>query len=264
MMPKQISGFQNEFNIAKSLDGKTLEMLDPNFQNFISRLFDNSLEPNSVIHAKIDMNRKKYDMIIKINHTIKRISIKKGINNSVHVEGISSFIHFLIDSGIPRDVIIEYLKYHYADGTTNGRGNNRISIEEYKQQHQEKIDYINTKINTPYVLERAINRFILQGKNSNIFIDAILYGTENDFFFLTSSEIKKVILEQIDLYSTAVHFGPLYCQPLARCLNHNPKYEKKRFCVQIKWYSIFDDIIRFKNNEIMRKNEFSIRNSHLI
>ena len=64
----------------------------------------------------------------------KRISIKKGINNSVHVEGISSFIHFLIDSNVSREAVIEYLRYHYADGTQNGRGINRISGHSIKNK----------------------------------------------------------------------------------------------------------------------------------
>ena len=64
-----------------------------------------------------------------INDVIKNVSIK----NSVHVEGISSFIHFLIENKVDRQNVINYLKYHYADGTTNGSGLNRISVDEYKK-----------------------------------------------------------------------------------------------------------------------------------
>lgn len=199
------------------------------------------------------MKRKKYDLIININNIIKKISIKKGINNSVHVEGISSFIHFLIDSGISKENIIEYLKYHYADGTTNGTGINRISSDEYKINNQDKIDKLNIALNNEYVIKRAIKRFVLQGKNSNECIDAIIYGTLGDFLFITKEEIEKIILSKQNIYSTGVHFSNLYCQPMTRNLNNNPKYDKKRFCIQIKWYSIFDDIIEYKNNKIINK-----------
>lgn len=40
---------------------------------------------------------------------------------------------------------------------------------------------------------------------------------------------------------------------MTRNLNNNPKYDKKRFCVQIKWYSIFDDIIEYMNNKVTSK-----------
>ena len=246
-----INGFQNEIIIAKYLNNKKVKEVNPIFKDLITKLYRN-IDEESIIKSEIDYTKKKYDLIINIDNVIKRISIKKGINNSVHVEGISSFIHFLIDSGIEKNVIEEYLKYHYADGTTNGIGKKRLSSEKYKEQNQDKIDYINSKINTPYMLDRAINRFVLQGKNSSIKIDGIIYGTVNDFFFLTKEEIRDIIMSQIILKSSGVHFGPLFCGPMTRNLNNNPKYESKRFCIQIKWYSLHDDIIKYlyKNNVI--------------
>lgn len=65
---------------------------------------------------------------------MKGISIKKGYKNSVHVERISDFIHFLIENNIDREIVTEYLKYHYADGSTNGKGIKRLSVEEYKKR----------------------------------------------------------------------------------------------------------------------------------
>lgn len=38
-----------------------------------------------------------------------------------------------------------------------------------------------------------------------------------------------------------------------RCLNHNPKLEKYRYFVQIKWYNLADDIIENMNNKCMNK-----------
>lgn len=243
-----VNGLENERYFFRYLNGKKIKMLNPAFSGLIYSLYEN-VDQNARIKCKIDYNKKKYDLVIEINNCIKKISIKKGINNSVHAEGISSFIHFLIDSGIDKNIIIEYLKYHYADGTTNGSGNQRMSVNEYKMNNQDKIDEINKAINNKYVLKRAINRFVLQGKNSNECIDAIIYGTVNDFMFLLKEEIIEIILSQKDIYSTGVHFANLYCQPMTRNLNNNPKYEKKRYCVQIKWYSIFDDIVKYMNDK---------------
>lgn len=80
----------------------------------------------------------------------------------------------------------------------------------------------------------------------------IIYGFYDDFIFITKDEIKDIINSKIDYYSTGVHFVSLSCQTLTRCLNYNPKYEKNRFCVQIKWYNFFDDIIEYKN-KILKK-----------
>ena len=67
---------------------------------------------------------------------------------------------------------------------------------------------------------------------------------------IKKEDIINIILSKKDVYSTGVHFGPLSIQPMDRCLNHNEKYEKKRFCVQVKWYNLADDIIECMNNKI--------------
>ena len=198
----EITGLQNEHKFSCYLNGSKVKSLTPIFKDLIYTLYGKKINENARIKCKVDYNKKKYDLVININDCIKKISIKKGINNSVHVEGISSFIHFLIDSGVSKENVIEYLNYHYADGTINGTGKNRISCEEYKINNQDKIDKLNIALNNEYILKRAINRFILQGKNSNECIDAIIYGTVDDFMFITKDEIEKIILSKKNIYST--------------------------------------------------------------
>lgn len=251
MNKDNISGFQNEKNFVKKLNCKRFCELLPNFQDMLIELYKD-INYDDIIYCRNDYGKKKFDIVISINNVIKRISIKMGINNSVHTEGISGFINFLIDCKVPRQVILEYLQYHYADGTRNGKGINRMSSKAYKEKFQHRIDYINNVINKSYILERAINRFVLQGNNSLVKIDGIIYGTTSDFLFISSDDIFEILMSKSNVYSTGVHFGNLFVQPMTRNLNHNPKYEKRRYCVQIKWYSIFDDIIESKNNKVMK------------
>lgn len=247
---KNINGFRNEYEFSSYLNNKKVSELNIMFRNFIDDIFDNPDEDLD-IKAYVNTTRKKYDICIVIDSSIKRISIKKGIKNSVHVEGISSFIHFLIQNGVRKEIIIEYLKYHYADGTTNGTGKERISVEEYKKNNQNKIDMINNAINNKSILYKAVRRFVLRGIENNEFIDCLLFGVVDDFIWIKKEDIVKLIMGKINEYSSAVHFGPLTVQPMNRCLNYNPKYEKTRFCVQIKWYNIVDDIIEYMNNKIV-------------
>lgn len=247
---KNINGFRNEYEFSSYLNNKKVSELNIMFRNFIDDIFDNPDEDLD-IKAYVNTTRKKYDICIVIDSSIKRISIKKGIKNSVHVEGISSFIHFLIQNGVKKEIIIEYLKYHYADGTTNGTGKERISVEEYKKNNQNKIDMINNAINNKSILYKAVRRFVLRGIENNEFIDCLLFGVVDDFIWIKKEDIVKLIMGKINEYSSAVHFGALTVQPMNRCLNYNPKYEKTRFCVQIKWYNIVDDIIEYMNNKIV-------------
>ena len=195
----------------------------------------------------------KTDIFIRINGVMKGISIKKGMKNSVHVERITDFIHFLIDNKVDKEIVIQYLKYHYADGSINGTGKKRLSCEEYKIHNQSEIDSINKAINNEKILRQAIEKFVIKGNNSDFYIDAMIYGTVDDFLWITKKDVMDIILSKRNDYSTAVHFGPLVCQPKNRCLNFNSKYEKDRFCVQLKWYSLFDDIIEYINIKEMNK-----------
>lgn len=247
-----INGFDNEYEFVKYLNGKRVIELNPIFRELIERMFYD-VDDYDLIKSWRNNYKQKTDIFIKINGIMKGISIKKGIKNSIHVERISDFIHFLIENNIDREIVIEYLKYHYADGSTNGKGNERLSVEEYKKDNQSSIDKINIILNRQDILLKAVDRFVIKGKNSNYYIDALICGQVDDFIWITKEDIIKVIMSKKDSYSTAVHFGPLTVQPKNRCLNYNSKYEKDRFCVQIKWYNLFDDIIENMNNKIVKK-----------
>ncbi len=249
------NGFENELDIRNELNNKKVKELNIMYREFIEDLFIN-ITGEDIITCCCDYRKKKYDIIIKINSEVKRISIKKGVKNSVHVEGISNFIDFLISNSISYNSIINYLEYHYADGTVNGRGKNRVSALEYKRTNQSKIDLINEEINQDAIIEKAIDRFILRGNLSVKSIDAILFGVKDDFIWIKKEDIKKHILSKKNTYSSAVHFGPLTVQPLDRCLNRNKKYESKRFSIQVKWYNLVDDIIENMNNKVMEESGY--------
>lgn len=244
----EINGLDNEYEFVKCLNGKKISELSPMYQDLINYLFPIYNECH-IIKCWKNHYKQKSDIFIKINGVMKGISIKKGSRNSVHVERLSDFINFLSENNIDENVIKEYLQYHFADGTLNGKGKKRLSVEDYKKNHQNEIDLINNAFNKEGVLKNALERFVLKGNNSDYFIDAIISGECNDFLWLKREEIYRIVLEKKDVNSSAVHFGPLIVQPKNRCLNYNPKYEKDRFCVQVKWYSLFDDII-----ENMEKN----------
>lgn len=238
-----ITGIENEIEFVNYLDGKKINEVHPIFQQMIEKIFP-KFSSKEMIKAWKNKNPQKTDIYIQIKHIKKRISIKKGIKNSVHVEPISEFVHFLIKNHVKKEIIEEYLKYHYADGTANGNGKKRLSVAEYKVNHEEDIQRINLAFNNNKLLEKAVERFVLMGRNDTYMVDAIIYGVVNDFMWITKEEIKSIILRQNNIVSSAVHFGPLFVQPLARCLNYNPIYEYGRYCVQIKWYNLADDIIK--------------------
>ena len=239
------SGIENEFDFVMMLNNKKIYELDINSQEMIHSIFNN-ITDDKIIKVWRNHLKQKTDIMIKIDNIIKGISIKKGSRNSVHVEPISTFIAFLRENEVSEEIIEKYLKYHYADGTLNGKGKNRLSSYEYKCYYFDEINLINDYFNNKKLLEKAIDRFVLKGTNSLYEIDVLCVGEAKDYLWVTKNEIKNILLNPNILETTGIHFGSLYVQPQTRNLNYNNKYELKRHCVQIKWYSLLDDIIIYK------------------
>ena len=244
---KDISGFKNEYEFRDYLNNCKVKKLNPIFRDLIDTLYD-GLTGEEVIYACVNYKNQKSDIFITINGITKGISIKKGVKNSVHIETIYSFTMFLKHQNIPKNIINEVLKYHYADGTLNGTGKYRMSSAEYKEKYQDKLDMINNYFSKESVVRAAIDRFVLYGNNSDKSIDAIIYGVINDFVWVTKDEIIDIILAYKDIKRTGLGFGPLFYQPQSRCLNYNSKLEYARHRIQIKWYHLSDAIIEVMSN----------------
>lgn len=149
--------------------------------------------------------------------------------------------------GINDELIKIYKNYHY--GTDKENPNKILSAEEYKEKYQEELNRLNKELKKINIL-KVIERFILIGRVSTKAIDGIIYGTPNDFFWINREDIINIIKNSINKKSTGIHIGCLFIQPLNRCLNNNSKYLSYRDYIQVKWYSLFIDIIAYKNRKI--------------
>lgn len=248
---EKIEGKQNEKEFVRYINNKKICELNILFIELLEKLFG-KIDYNSVVYSWLNDKPQKTDFFIRIGSSIKRISLKIGDKNSIHCEPISEFVHFLISNNIDRETIIKFLKCHYSDGSTNGSGEVRMSIKEYKEKYQTEIDDINSSLNNVDFIGKVLDRFIFKGRNDYNSIDALVYGSVCDFFFLTKEDITSIILSKKDDYSTGIHIGPLFVQPQSRNLLRNPRYEKCRYCVQIKWFNLLDHIVEYKNKNLSK------------
>lgn len=245
-------GIRNELDFIFKLNNKRVSNLDFLLQDMIYSLFPNTTG-ESVVNCKKGNNYEKTDISISINNSVKNISLKLGYINSIHSEKVSSFSNFLYSIGIKKEIIDEILKYQYADGTIDGTGLKRIGVEEYKINNKKSIDRINTFINNESVINKCINRFLLQGTNEEYsVVDVLICGTPEDFFYVTRDELYKYILDKINFKSSSIHFSCLIFQSLSRVLDYNPKTEYRRNWVQIKWYSIGDIMFEILNERYIK------------
>lgn len=104
-----------------------------------------------------------------------------------------------------------------------------MSSAEYKINNEESINIINREINNNDILLSIINRFIIQGTQQHLHkIDLLVYGTPNDFLYITTEEIYSYILSKKNALSTAIHFYCLTYQPMATVLDYDEKKEYMR------------------------------------
>lgn len=237
-----INGYENENSFVYYFNNKKIYELDPISQELISTIYGN-LDKNESIRCKLNLNKQKSDIIIIINNIKKYISIKKGYKNSVHTEHIFSFIKFLKECGMSNCLAQKLLLFHYGDGTTNGTGKARFSTKEYILNHPEDIRKLNCFFNNDSFIKKAIERIVIYGINSNVPIDAIIWGMPNDFMWLTKDEIIDICIKHKGISKNGLAISGIFYQPFNRCLNFNSKYEKYRHYVQFKWYHLSDDII---------------------
>ncbi len=229
-------GYQNEFMFVLEFNNKKVKELNPLLRDVIDDLFDDISENDIVKSWRNHINNQKGDIFIKINNVVRSISVKMGSRNSVHAEGINTFINTLRLHGISESTAKKYLGFHYAENMTS---------KEYCELHQDEIKVINKDL-SKIDLSFFIDRFILKGRLSMYPVDGIIYGTPNDFFWINRFDVYKIIMNTKDRESKSVHIGCLFIQPQNRCLNRNEKYMDKKDFVQIKWYSLFDDILMYK------------------
>ena len=144
---------------------------------------------------------------------------------------------------MPEDLVRKLLRFHYSDGTTNGTGKARYSSREYCIIYPQDIKELNSFFNNKEFIKKVVNRLVIYGNNSQIPIDAIIWGVPNDYMWITRDEIITICLNHRGIAKKGLAIAGLFYQPLNRCINFNSKYDFARHYVQFKWYHLSDDII---------------------
>ena len=130
-----INGFQNEQIFISNINGRPYKIQNLLLQDLLKELFP-KIKDEDIVYAYKYGKYAKTDMVLEVNGKRKGISIKKGIKNSVHLEHVNKFLNRYWY--LPRRFKNEFLKYIYADGTTNNSGIKRLNAKEYIENNYEK------------------------------------------------------------------------------------------------------------------------------
>ncbi len=230
-------GFQNEWDFFHYLNNKIVGDMNDMFKTFLKKNFSN-ISDDTKITCFVNFDKQKEDIWIKAGEEKKSISIKMGKNNTVHSEHIYSFISYLEQEKVPIKIINIILEYFFADGTRNGSGIRKITFPDYKIKNKRKIAKVNKYfLRNEDLIINIIKRCVI-GKT-----DVLIHGVVDDFSYITKDEIIKILLACKEDPSTTIHFSHLLFS--ARSRNN----EIDKFIVQIKWYTLKEDIETVRQNK---------------
>ena len=122
----QNKGFAQERIIIDVVNNKQLKELNSDYQNLIKIMFRKNIQSTSTIkcYKKEGFGlEKKNDLTFETNDLTINTSVKRGNQNSIHQEKLSSFLVFLNSIRIldqkEKDLIN---KFHWCDGTLDNSG----------------------------------------------------------------------------------------------------------------------------------------------
>lgn len=246
-------GYQNEYDFVELFNGKCIDELDNNSQEFLKELFGENIDNTELIKAWKNKMNQKADIFIKYKNYIKNVSLKCGKSNSVHHETIQDFRRYLEKLQIPYKVIEKYVSYHYGY-KRNEEGKIDYSIvlsaDEYKGLYQKELDIFNESINKTRIIVDMIDRFIIRGRNSDYDIDVLICGTIENYVWIMKYDLYDLILSKRSLEFTSPHAACLTIGPKKRNLDGNSNNRKDRYLVCIRWNFIREGIIYFKESRL--------------
>jgi hypothetical protein len=235
-MENNRSGFENENELFKALNGKYFTELNDNLKAFISFIIGNNIPKNQISVTMVG-GTEKCDLKINIDNTEYSISIKKGGGNSVHQEPVNTFVEYLKENySISNDLADDILFFVWGDGTLDGTGKkeNRLSASEIATMHPGKINSIKDFFKTHK--RELIQRFLLKGVFGNE-IYCIYHGDSGHGLWASSEEVLELLCDKnFESSSAAVPVGGLTFQAWNRAIgNTEDSTEGKRGVVQLKW-----------------------------
>ncbi len=243
------SGYTNEWDFINYLNNKRYRALHPLMQEVIDYLYP-YIKPDTIIYASKYGKYAKTDIVVEVAGIKKGISLKSGYKNSVHIEPIKRFSNFLKKHNITDEDIDLLLRYLYSDGTNNNTGTTRITNSEYIMQYPTKTAEINSAMQK--LSQKLIRRFLVETDiKYTVPPDIFIHGEVNDFIWASREEVEEY-LENESVDSTSVHIGKLYIQNWNKNIKRNEMYEYCREYIQVKWFSMYDDMI-----SIMMKRHYT-------
>lgn len=244
-------GFKNVDNIIDALNERQFRYIPDSLKEFVFSIFGGQCKEDDVIRAKKVKGGLKGDMLIWLNHDqshLKNIAIASGSGNSVHQEKVDSFCEFLRnDIGLDHDTIEEYLRFHFADGTSDNTGavENRQSASEYKKDHEYGLKALERQLAIKG--RKIIERFIKTNPDDYPDVDYFFYGDTELPYWATIDSLIDAETTKKPNQRAALAIGDFSLQAWNRSLKGTADH--KRLDMQVKWNNLLKNVSTAKKRE---------------
>lgn len=246
------NGYENEKDFVNLFKNKQFNDLDNNSKRFLIEVFGDVIDNEEIIRCWKNNVNQKADIFIRYKNYVKGISIKCGKSNSVHHESIQEFKRYLTNLGIPYKVIDKYVSFHYGymkDENGNILFDYQLTTEEYKKLYQDELDVFNSYINKTRIIIDMVDRFLIRGRNSDYDIDYLIYGTVDDYIWISKYDLYDLILSRRCNEYTSPHVACMTIGPQKRCIISKTNL-KERYLVAVRWNFLKENILEFKSKKV--------------
>ena len=241
-----------EKNIVNSYDNKIFKELNDFQKSIIKTLFDNVTNYDRIEAGSLS-EMYKPDIYLKIGNTIKYVSIKSGRSDSIHFEGIKSFILYLRNKGVSLKTQKIILLFHYGDGTFDGSGGRRYEFNKIIEKMGDLLDEANAELDKKELITDLMYRFVFRGfREDEPCTDLIYFGDDNYGEYATRENIIKYVINKRYIHIKTLHVGPMTIQPYLRDVLRVSKHPEKREQIQVKWHYLLTDI-QYVNNKLNKR-----------
>lgn len=237
------NGTQFELDFMNALNEKHFSELSENLQKVVKMIFPNVSSQDIVKSEKCDPYGKP-DISIIVNGVAHFVSLKTNTAKHVHSESLNVFVDQLKNYNISNDTINVIKKFHYGDGTLNGKGEIRMSYDELFPTMISEIKIANEELNQfNERMVKIVDKFLFEGNDSSKQEAEFIYHGSLNFGVLCSRKqvIKHLRRRNYD-YMRNLHIGPLQFHPYARYASFKEKNPYKREIVNFVWVNFISDL----------------------
>ena len=217
----------NIITLINHLNNKKYSDLNENLKKFIKNMYP-KIQSNDIIYC-FKIYNKKIDFIVSVNNIKKNIAIKGSDIVCVYKDYIQNLMLFLYSIKVSSKCVGALLKYHYADGTYNGSGENVNSYGSLLSiDYKKEIKIVEKEFSDLNKLEKVLD-YVLFNDNNGRTVDYFYFGDARKGVFASANQVKKNILEESNKYQhNFMRIGVMNFLPLKRSLLTIDKYDNKR------------------------------------